>query len=144
MFTHRIFTHRTAYRTMALLVITSLLFSSSAPLIYAQEGAQNGAPIYLPLIPGGGRAAEAPPASVSDAASLFRTRVRIQTAAQWRDLEGLNPVILERGADWALVLVDEAQLETLARWRLNPDRTSALDGLVAASIQPLVQQIVIS
>ena len=61
---------------------------------------------------------------------VVRTRVQVHTPAQWRDLERLGVVVLESGDDWALVLADDVQLESLARWRFNPDQTNTLDSLM--------------
>lgn len=85
-------------------------------------------------------------ASIASVTFLARTRVRVQTPWQWRELESLNPVFLERSDDSALLLVDDAQLERLARMRFSPERTDALtslaaaDAALAARLQPLLVQ----
>ncbi|MGB5051212.1 MAG: hypothetical protein WBO46_19860 [Caldilineaceae bacterium] len=78
---------------------------------------------------------------------LFRTHATVNTSAAWHNLEQLDPLFLQRGDDWALVVVDDAQLETLARLRFNPDGTDAIDALPVAnpalawSIPDLLNQI---
>lgn len=62
--------------------------------------------------------------------------------------------MLEQGSDWALVLVDAEQLETLARLRFEPQSADALEMLVAAnsqakpwlatSLHPLLNQAVMA
>ncbi len=41
-------------------------------------------------------------------------------------------VTLAQGDDWALLLVDDEQLATLARWRYNPEITDTLATLAGA------------
>ncbi|MFZ4664051.1 MAG: hypothetical protein ACOYNY_44040, partial [Caldilineaceae bacterium] len=58
----------------------------------------------------------------------------------------MEVVILEQGADWATVLVDDLQLEDLARLRYNPDVTNALatmaahDHVLQTAVANLLQQ----
>src|SRR4051812_22550438 len=111
-------------RNFTALVIVGMLCGILQPIAYAQsiapeQGATN---TYLP--------------SISDLRLpgdevLFRTFVTVQTTVQWRDLERMNPVFLDRGDDWALLLVDDAQLADLARLRYDPDQTNGLAVLVA-------------
>jgi PKD repeat protein len=115
--------HRTLQRIVALLVIVSLSLSPAAPIAQAQEGGAT----YLPLI-----ASARQPLNPSTSL-LFRTQVTVKTSAQWRDLARLGVTILQQGDDWALLLVDDDQLESLAAWRFNPDRTADLGGLAAAN-----------
>jgi hypothetical protein len=81
---------------------------------------------------------------------LYRTRVAVRQPADWARLERLGVTVLEQGEDWALVLADEDQLETLARLRFEPQGTDELGMLVAAhaqakpwlaaSLQPLLEE----
>jgi hypothetical protein len=74
---------------------------------------------------------EALPAS----SGLYRTRVAVRQPADWSRLERLGVTVLEQGEDWALVLADEDQLETLARLRFEPQGTDELGMLVTAHAQ---------
>lgn len=112
--------HLNRYRFWVALVVISLLGNSLAPVVYAQSGG----PVYLPLIANG--------QTIAHTNLLFRTLVTVETTAQWQELERLAVVILDQGDDWALLLVDDEQLEALARWRYNPDATNALETLAAA------------
>lgn len=126
-------------RLLPLLMTVSILLSSVNPSVYAQVPN----PIYLPTISNRG--------GLSTAGPLFRTHVTVATSVQWRDLERMDALVLDYGDDWALVLVDDEQLEDLARWRFNPDRTSAVGTLVSAnaasdppvaeSLQPLLAAV---
>ncbi len=125
---------RLVHHLSVYVLVISLLLSSAEPAVRAQEGE----PVWLPFV-GSGTTAPA-----SDL--LFRTRVTVDTPAAWRDLERLDPVFLEQGDDWALLLVDDEQLEALARLRYNPDGTDTLEALAqtnpvgtqfADSLQPL-------
>ncbi|MBI1299254.1 hypothetical protein GC175_30350, partial [bacterium] len=110
--------HRTRiHPVLTAVLVLSMLFSPLTPLVQAQEGN----PIWLPWI-GNGITAQA-----TDL--LFRTRVDVRTTAMWMGLEEMNPVFLERGDDWALLLVDDEQLESLARRRYNPTGTDTLEAL---------------
>ena len=66
---------------------------------------------------------------------LYRTRVAVRQSADWARLERVGVTVLEQGEDWALVLVDEDQLETLARLRFEPQGTDELGMLVTAHAQ---------
>jgi len=114
-------THSVTYRFLTAFVILSLLGNTFAPVVNAQSGA----PIYLPIVANGAGV-------VTQTNLLFRTHVTVQTTVQWRDLERLAVVTLDKGDDWALLLVDDEQLETLARLRYNPDATNALETLATA------------
>jgi hypothetical protein len=89
------------------------------------------------VVPPGGSArelageAEALPTS----SGLYRTQVAVRQPADWARLERLGVTVLEQGEDWALVLVDEDQLETLARLRFEPQSTDELGMLVTAHAQ---------
>jgi hypothetical protein len=120
-------------------LVLALLSNSVLPVAHAQSNT----PLYLPIITNG----NAPPQTDL----VFRTHIQIQTPAQWRDLQRMEVVILEQGADWATVLVDDLQLTDLARWRFSPVDTDTLEALVAAntaidnatatSFQPLLGEI---
>ena len=87
--------------------------------------------------------------ALPSSSSLYRTQVAVRQPADWTRLERVGVTVLEQGDDWALVLVDEAQLETLARLRFEPRGTDELGMLVtahaqakpwlAASVRPLLQ-----
>ena len=111
-------TSTTTYRLCVWLLVISLLLSSSTPVALAQTG-----DIYLPFIANG---AGQPATDL-----LFRTHVTVQTTAQWRDLERMEVVILAKEANAALLLVDDLQLETLARLRYNPEATNSIETLAA-------------
>jgi len=102
-------------------LVISLLLSSAGLAIHAQEGG----PVWLPFV---GSGTSAPASNL-----IFRTRVTVDTYAAWRDLERIDPLFLERGDDWALLLVDDAQLEALARLRFQPDGTDTIEALAAAN-----------
>ncbi|MFN8444595.1 MAG: PKD domain-containing protein [Caldilineaceae bacterium] len=114
-------------RSLTLMVVVSLLLSAIAPIAKAQDNAPD-APksnLYLPLI------SSRQPIAENDL--LFRTRVTVNTSAQWHDLERLQVVVLSKGEDWAQLLVDDEQLETLARWRYSPQVTDSLASLLNAN-----------
>ncbi|MBC8264262.1 MAG: hypothetical protein H8E47_09090 [Anaerolineales bacterium] len=81
---------------------------------------------------------------------LYRTQVAVRQPSDWARLERMGVTVLEQGEDWALVLVGEDQLETLARLRFEPRGTDELGMLVtahaqakpwlAASLRPLLSQ----
>lgn len=132
-------TQRFVHRLICAVVIAGLLLGSLAPLAQAQDG-----PRFLPLVqhPGVIATPQQP-----DAPGLFRTVVDVQSAAQWRDLERMQPVFLDRGDDWAWLLVDDVQLADLARLRYNPDQTNSLgtllalqDAAVRSVFEPLMAQ----
>lgn len=112
--------HVMVHRFWVALVLAGLLGNTLAPAVHAQSGG----PVYLPLIANG--------QTIAHMDLLFRTQVTVETTAQWQELEQLDVVTLDQGADWALLLVDDEQLEALARWRYNPDATNALETLAAA------------
>ena len=105
-------------RLLHSLLVAALLVSTIAPTAIAQDN------IYLSLVANG--------QTILATQLLFRTHVTITTAAQWHDLAALDLVILEQGTDWALLLVDDKQLATLARLRFNPTATNAVETLAAA------------
>jgi hypothetical protein len=105
-------------RLLVLLVALSMLLNPFAPVVTAQEGN----PLWLPLI---GNGVTRPAADL-----LFRTQVEMRTSAMWMALEAMDPVFLNRGEDWALLLVDDEQLESLARRRFNPGGTDTLEALL--------------
>lgn len=74
---------------------------------------------------------KAPPAPVADS-GLYRTHITVDSPARWAQLETLGIVILERYDVSALVLVDGAQLETLARLRFQPQASDELNALLQA------------
>ena len=122
-------------RFYTLLLVLALLSHSVLPVAHAQSTT----PLYLPLVANGN--------AVPQTDLVFRTRITVQTPAQWRDLQRMEVVILEQGADWALVLVDDWQLEDLARLRYNPDATNAITTLAAhdsslqAAVADFLQQV---
>ena len=137
-------TQRTLMRSaLHSLLIASLLLGILPPTLYAQDS------IYLPLISGGsapqGVEPETSPPVVLN--TLLRTRVTVRTTAQWQTLARLDVLVLEQSDNSALVLVDDQQLTDLARLRFNPTETNtvetlaAADRTLAASIQPLLQQL---
>lgn len=71
----------------------------------------------------------------------------MNTSAQWQTLTRSGVLILDKGADWVLVLVDDQQLTDLARWRFNPEETNALatlagaDAALAQTLEPLLNQM---
>jgi len=73
--------------------------------------------------------------ALSASSGLYRTRVAVRQPADWSRLERLGVTVLEQGEDWALVLADEDQLETLARLRFEPQGTDELGALVTAHAQ---------
>ncbi len=118
-----------ALRTVSVLLIVALLLNTLAPIASAQDG---GGSVYLPAVSGGQGAADGdplPPARLQ----YYRTAVEVNTAAQWQSLARVDPVIIERGDNWALLLVDDQQLADLARLRFNPGDTNALTTLDAAA-----------
>ena len=116
------FRQHTFTRFCTMFLVLALLSNSVLPVAHAQSNT----PLYLPLITNG----NAP----SQTDLVFRTHIQIQTPAQWRDLKRMEVVILEQGADWATVLVDDLQLTDLARWRFSPTDTDTLEALVAANM----------
>ena len=77
-----------ARRFVTLFVVLGMLLGQSPPVAVAQDGGT----LFLPVTLG----TSAPTEEV-----LFRTFVTVQTAVQWRDLERMQPVFLDRGDDWA-------------------------------------------
>jgi hypothetical protein len=75
-------------------VVLALFLVVSATLTPAF--AQNRSPVFLPLVSDG---------TAAPTHLLFRTRLTVRTPAQWRDLERLGVLVLDQGADWALLLV---------------------------------------
>ena len=110
-------------RLFSVLLGVATLFAPLA--LYAQD---NGA-VFLPMVAGGQGQTVFAPGQID----LFRTQVAVQTSAQWRDLIGTGALILDRGEDWGLVLVDDEQLADLARWRFVPEETNLLHTLVIAA-----------
>ena len=129
---------RIASPLLTVLVVVSLLLTQVAPVL-AQGGT-----VFLPLIGRNGVA------SAGAESELLRTRLAVTTPNQWRDLADLQLKLLNVGVDFAVVLVDGEQLETLARWHFLPTQTDELsqlvaanttvNSLVAASLQPLLVQ----
>jgi hypothetical protein len=121
-------------RFYTLLLVLALLSHSVLPVAHAQSTT----PLYLPIITNGN--------AVPQTDLVFRTRITVQTPAQWRDLQRMEVVILEQEANAATVLVDDLQLEDLARLRYNPDVTNALatmaahDSTLQAAVADLLQQ----
>ena len=64
---------------------------------------------------------------------LFRTSITVDNPTGWDRLDTLGVVILERGEDSALVLVDDDQLESLARLRFQPRASDELGMLLLAA-----------
>ncbi|MFN8494293.1 MAG: PKD domain-containing protein [Caldilineaceae bacterium] len=128
------FAQRPSHALLSALVIVSLLLSLTPPVVYAQTSG----PVYLPLIANG--------ETFAATDLVFRTHVTVNTSAQWQDLTRLGVVVLDKGEDWALVLVDDEQLETLARWRFTPEDTNTIEKMVYANttllsaLRPLLTQ----
>ena len=89
------------------------------------------------VVPPGGSAREltGEVGALPSSSGLYRTRVAVRQPADWSRLERLGVTVLEQGKDWALVLVCEDQLETLARLRFEPQGTDELGMLVTAHAQ---------
>ena len=118
-----------ALRTVTVLVIAALLLNTLAPVASAQDAGGN---VYLPAVSGGQSASVGDPLPPGRL-QYYRTSVEVNTAAQWQSLARIDPVIIERGDNWALLLVDDQQLADLARLRFNPTNTNALTTLDAAA-----------
>lgn len=108
----------------SILVVVSLVVSVPAPAVLAQD---SGTSVYLPYLSNGNSVPSRP-----DGIQVYRTRVEVQTPAQWQTLIRIEPVIIERGDNWALLTVDDVQLGDLARLRFNPNETNALPTLLSA------------
>jgi len=137
-------------RLFALFLVVALVVTSSLPGLPVLSGgagelgsrgagenqsspllASLSAPLRLgplaPLLP-----STSPPQLSS---GLYRTRITVRGPADWARLKNLGVVVLEQGDNWALVLADDDQLETLARLRFEPQSTDELGMLVAAHAQ---------
>ncbi len=112
------------YRLVVFVVVLSLHLTALAPVLEAQEGK----PVYLPLI-GSGQT------SFGSTDILYRTRVSVANAARWQRLADLGVTVLERGEGWSLVLADFAQLETLARLGFAPRDSHEFGALLDASTE---------
>jgi len=66
---------------------------------------------------------------------LFRTRVQVEQIYDLTRLQKMEIQILEQGETWAVVLVTETQLESLARLGFEPEASEDLAVLVAANKQ---------
>ncbi|MCL4267345.1 MAG: PKD domain-containing protein [Anaerolineae bacterium] len=78
--------------------------------------------------------AETPPSPsqnnpLDDKEPLYRTRVTLHQPADGQRLDTLVTQILESGDDWALAIVNQAQLADLARLRFEPGETDSLGRL---------------
>ncbi len=73
------------------------------------------------------------PATAEGAELLYRTRVTLSPGRDEARLEKLGITVLQRLGNQALVLVDEQQLEDLARLRFEPEATNALSTLLVAN-----------
>ena len=51
---------------------------------------------------------------------LYRTTITVRNSIDWRLLDEMGVVILERGDDSGVLLVDDEQLTTLARLQMRP------------------------
>ncbi len=88
--------------------------------------------------------------AAGNTADLYRTQITVNGTLRWQRLEELQVVTLSKQADQAVVLVDAAQLETLARLGFIPTATEALTTLATTAateapwlawrLQPLLQQ----
>ena len=76
----------------------------------------------------------------SDSELIYRTQITIRNPNDWQRLHEWEVLVLEQGADWALVLVDELQLERLARLGFAPRSSDGLASLVTGHAQekPLI------
>jgi hypothetical protein len=138
---------RIFHRIVALFVIVSLLSSTLAPIAHAQDAGPG--QVFLPVV-AGGQGAD-PVIDLPSSNALFRTRVAVSQSSRWADLDALRVTLLERGDDWALLLVDDEQLATLARRGFQPRASDEFSALVAgnagerawlaASLQPMLAQM---
>lgn len=64
---------------------------------------------------------------------LIRTTIALHSPADWERVAEWQVVILEKGADWATVLVHDLQLETLARLGFDPHDSVYVHTLLAES-----------
>ena len=128
---------------IATILVFANLLAPSAPILRAQDGPS----VWLPLIQQNSEPGSAIP--VSDL--LFRTELTVQDPALWARLTQLAVPILSQETDYAVVLADYDQLQTLARLRYQP-RNSVEFGLLvnasarekpwlARSLQPLTAQL---
>ena len=74
-----------------------------------------------------------PNLTISESNLLYRTTVSASTSVQWVRLDQLHVTVLDSGEDWATLVVDAAQLSSLARLGLRPNQTNELSALVAAN-----------
>ena len=106
-----------------IVLLISLLAQSALPAFAQAPPTSPTAESMLPP-PRAGSTLLAPKAEKSE--MLYRTRIQVTSPARWQRLEALGVTILERGDEWALVLADYEQLETLARLRFQPEETDEL------------------
>ena len=87
---------------------------------------------------------------ISTVTALYRARIALKDSYQSQYLQEKGITILDQGNDWALVLVDDMQLEQLARLRFEPGQVDELGQLIEQnadetkwleqSLQPLLQK----
>lgn len=129
------------YSVLSVIVLTALLISPLQPVSLAAGNQRSAASAHYGLAP-----IEPPTAETG----LYRTRVSLADPAARARLDKLGARVLDEGADWAELLVDGDQLETLARLRFEPRGTDELGPLIAAyaaekpwlaeSVRPLLGQ----
>ena len=88
--------------------------------------------IFTLLIPWGTQDALASWLRQGDSTGIYRTRVRLPLATSRSRLDEMGVIVLDEGQDWALVLVDETQLQTLARLQFQPHESNEFGALVEA------------
>ena len=136
-------TKRHIHPIVATLLALATFLAPSAPVLRAQDDTS----VWLPIVRQGSELANSFPASDL----LFRTQITVQTPSQWGRLTQLGVTILEQSDESAVVLVDYAQLQTLARLPYQPRDTVEFGTLLAASaeqkawlarsLQPLTLQL---
>ena len=84
------------------------------------------------LLPWGTQQAVAAWLQQDDSTGIYRTRVSLPLGTSRARLDALGVLVLDEGEDWALVLVEQGLLETLARLGFQPSGSNELGMLVAA------------
>jgi len=137
-------TRLVVHHLFSLLIVASLLLTPAAPT------AQATVPQAVSLRTE--QAATPQTDSLRYDIGLFRTHIVIDSPARRQRLDKVGVTVLEEGDGWAVVLVDDEQLETLARLRYEPQASDEFTTLVeantdanswlAAGLAPLVTQAV--
>lgn len=111
--------------------LLSLLISASLLLTPAASTAQAAVPQAVSLRPEQTAAPQTNSLRYNDFA-LYRTHIVIDSPNRRARLDQLGVVVLEEGEDWAVVLADDEQLESLARLRYEPRASDEFVSLVDA------------